>query len=271
MNKALKTVIFSIIYLYIGMAALLYFQQRSLMYFPGGEREDIATFDIPQPKTIPVQSEPGITFNAWYWPAEAEMATIVFFHGNGQAYPYWINKLMLYHNEGYGIFFTDYRGYGGVNGKPSEKGIYTDARAHLRALMQATGLKPENLVYLGESLGTGVATQMATEFPPQAIIYESAYSGTNDIAKGRYWMFPIDLLMKDKYRSIDKIKSLTMPKLFIHGKQDAVIPIRYARKLFQTAPEPKQMVELNNAGHNNLYDHGAQLHISRFLSKLPNL
>lgn len=270
MNKTLKTIVFCVIYLYIGMAAMLYFQQRSLMYFPGAEREDIAAFNIPQPEIITVQSEPDITFNAWHWPAAPDMPTIVFFHGNGQAYPYWVNKLMIYHDEGYGIFFTDYRGYGGVNGKPSEQGIYTDARAHINTFMQSTGLKPENLIYLGESLGTGVATQMATEFPPKAIIYESAYSGTNDIAKGRYWMFPIDMLMRDKYRSADKIKTLNMPKFFIHGKQDRVIPIRYGRALFEAATEPKQMVELNNAGHNNLYDHGAQLHISRFLSTLPN-
>jgi len=269
-NKAAKTILFAIVYIYLGMAALLYFQQRSLMYFPGGERENIATFKITQPEIISVQSTPDISFNAWYWPADIGMPTLVFFHGNGQAYQYWVNKLMIYHNQGYGVFFTDYRGYGGAKGNPGEQGIYTDARAHINSLLKSTNLTTNDLIYHGESLGTGVATQMAIEFPPKAIIYESAYSATNDIGKSRYWMFPIDLLMKDKYRSADKIKTLTMPKLFVHGTKDKVIPIRFGRALYDAAPEPKKWIEIENAGHNDLYDNGAQLHISKFLSTLIN-
>ena len=257
-----------LVYCYLGMMAIMYFQQRSLLYFPGGARPDIAALTQTQPTIIPVQSDEDIAFNAWYWPAKENMPTLVFFHGNGQAYEYWVNKLMIYHAQGYGVFFTDYRGYGGAKGKPTEQGIYADARAHINALIDATQLTPDALVYYGESLGTGVATQMATEFPPMAIVYESAYSGLNEVAKSRYGIFPIDILMKDKFRSIDKISALTMPKLFVHGAIDVVVPIRFGRALFDAAPEPKQWIEIENAGHNNLYDHGAQLQISQFLSTL---
>jgi len=270
LGKKIMDIIFASLLFYCAALAFLFTAQRSMMYFPGGPREEISRLTNTIPEIINVQSTPDIAFEAWHWPAKPDAPTIVFFHGNGQAYQYWVNKLMIYHRQGYGVYFTDYRGYGGVNGKPTEQGLYEDARAHLNALF-AKGIKSENLIYYGESLGTGVATQMATEFPPKAMIYESAYTATSEIAKGRYWMFPIDALMKDQYRNIDKIASLTMPKLFIHGEKDMVIPIRHGRALYEAAPQPKQWQTIDNSGHNNLYDHGAQLHISEFLSTLASL
>lgn len=266
-KKTMDFIIGTILF-YSILCALLYFSQRSMLYFPGGAREDVTSLTQFKPDIIKVESEEGITFNAWYWPAKENKPTILFFHGNGQAYQFWINKMMTYHAQGYGIFFTDYRGYGGVGGAPTEQGLYTDARAHINALMAETGLTPNSLVYYGESLGTGVAIQMATEFPPKAIILESAYSATDDVAKSRYWMFPVDLLMKDKFRSIDKVSTLTMPKFQIHAQKDQVIPAQFGQALFDAMPEPKKWVSIKNGGHNDLYDNGAQLHISDFLSTI---
>lgn len=268
MKKKIMDILFAAILFYCAMLIFLFVSQRNMMYFPGGPRENIGMLTDITPEIINLQSAPDIQFDAWHWPARDNMPTLVFFHGNGQAYQFWVNKMMLFHRQGYGIYFTDYRGYGGVNGKPTELGIYEDARAHLDAFFKKTNIPSNKLIYFGESLGTGVTTQMATEFPPKAIIYESAYSATSDVAKGRYWMFPVDLLMKDQFRSIDKIKDLTMPKLFIHGDKDFVVPIRYGHALYDAAPEPKQWITIENSGHNNLYDNGAQLHISEFLSTL---
>lgn len=268
MKKKIIKYMLITLYIYLGLMGILYMKQRSFMYFPGGQREDIATITENTPQTIPVTSDEGINFEAWYWPAEKGFPTIAFFHGNGQAYPYWVGKLMNYHAQGFGIYFTDYRGYGGVAGELSEENVFKDTRAHLTTLMESKDITAEDLIYYGESLGTGVAVQMATEFPPKAIVLESPYSATSEVAKSRYWMFPVDLLMKDQYRSIDKISELTMPKFFIHGGKDMVIPIRFGKALYDAAPEPKQWKEVENSGHNNLYDHGAQLHISQFLSTL---
>ena len=268
MKKKLMGFLTGAFLLYCCLTAVLYLTQRSLMYFPGGEREDIGVLTKIVPQIIPVQSDEGIQFDSWYWSAKDDKPTIVFFHGNGQAYQYWVNKLMVYQAQGFGVFLTDYRGYGGVAGKPTEQGLYKDARAHLKALIKLTQLKSEDLIYYGESLGTGVATQMATELPPKAIIYESAYSSTSDVAKSRYWMFPVDLMMKDQFRSKDKVGQLKMPKIFIHAKKDMIIPMHFGRALYDISPEPKQWVVIEKSGHNDLYDHGAQLHINEFLSTL---
>ena len=254
--------------MYFSFLALLYVMQRNFLYFPGGDRPPIESLTQTIPETISVETEDGIVFSAWYWPAKGNKPTLVFFHGNGQAYQFWVNKAVVYVNEGYGAYFTDYRGYGGVDGKPTEEGIYIDARAHLKTLFEKKNLNPEDVIYYGESLGTGVAVQMAAEFQPKALILESAYTATSDVAKSRYWMFPVDILMKDQYRSIDKIEGLTMPKKFIHAKKDMVIPIRFGRNLYKAAPEPKAWTTIEKGGHNDLYDNGAQLHILEFLRTL---
>ncbi len=267
MKKKIMDIILAFVLFYSFMMAFLYFSQRGMMYFPGGAREDISQLTQTLPEIIPVTTEDNIAFQAWHWPAKENLPTLVFFHGNGQAYPYWVDKVMIYHAQGYGVYFTDYRGYGGVAGQPTEQGVYKDARAHVKALFER-GVPSQDMVYYGESLGTGVATQMANEFPPQGIIYESAYSATSEVAKSRFWMFPVDILMKDQFRSIDKISALTMPKIFVHGERDVVIPIRYGRALYDAAPQPKKWVKIDNGGHNDLYNRGAQLHILDFLSTL---
>ncbi|MEM7651230.1 MAG: alpha/beta hydrolase [Pseudomonadota bacterium] len=263
MNFLLGAVLF-----YAGLTAFLYVYQRNMLYFPGGPRPQIEADIAPQ--TIAVTPEEGIDLEGWYWPAEQGFPTIVFFHGNGQAYQYWVNKLSVYREQGYGAYFTDYRGYGGFPGKPTEEGIYQDARSFIRALKEERGIAEEDMIFYGESLGTGVAIQMATEFAPKALVLESAYSATSDVAKSRYWMFPVDLLMKDQFRSIDKIGALTMPKFFIHGAEDQIIPVKFSQKLFDAAPESKELKIIPNAEHNNQYDHGAALHISAFLSKITS-
>lgn len=266
MKKAAMNIVLGIGVLYIGVCGFLYIYQRNLMYFPGGPRPAL-TAETP-PEFLITHPETGLQLEGLYWPAKADRPTIVFFHGNGQAYQYWVDKLASYRQKGYGVLFTDYRGYGGQPGKPTEQGIYADARSFITALEEQKNIKPQNMIFYGESLGTGVAVQMATETAPMAVILENAYSATSDVAKGRYKIFPVELLMKDQYRSIDKIGALSMPKLLVHGQKDQVIPIRYGRRLYEAAAEPKEFKVIANAGHNNVYDHGAGLHILSFLSSI---
>lgn len=266
MKKKAMDFILGFALFYVAIMAFLYFYQRNLQYFPAGPRPELET--QIKPEVITVTPEEGISLQGFYWPAKEGLPTIVFFHGNGQAYQYWIDKLMTFAQEGYGALFTDYRGYGGQPGEPTEEGIYRDARSFINTINTNQSVPFDDMVFYGESLGTGVAVQMATEFRPKALILESAYSSTADIAKARYWMFPVELLMKDQYRSIDKIDGLKMPKLFIHSLNDRVINIRFARRLYEATPEPKQFVEVSNGGHNDLLDNGLALHISSFLSKI---
>ena len=252
--------------LYIVLLTLIFIFQRNLMYFPGGPRPALE-FQA-DPEIITVHPDKGHYLDGFYWPAADGQPTIVFFHGNGQAYQYWVDKLAHYYKEGYGVLFTDYRGYGGQPGIPTEEGLYRDASAFIEGLLIEHAIQPEDMIFYGESLGTGVAIEMATIYEPKALILESPYSATVDIAQNRYWMFPATILMKDQFLSREKIRKMTMPKFFIHGDKDMIIPIRFGKKLYQYAPEPKQFKIVQGSGHNNLYDHGAALHILDFLRTL---
>ena len=109
---------------------------------------------------------------------------------------------------------------------------------------------------------------MATEGHYQALILEAPYSSTLDIAKQRYFFLPVDLLMKDKFLSIEKMDQVLEPLLIIHGTKDRVIPIKLSKQLFAVANEPKTFYEISEAGHNDLYQYGVYAGVVQFLETL---
>lgn len=248
---------------YIGMLVFLYFEQRSLMYFPDKIRPD----SIEGITVANVTTEDGIQLEGWYAKAITGMPTIVYFHGNASNYAGRLPKVIEYINDGYGVLLAGYRGYGGNQGTPSEQGFYKDARAYMKFLADNNVLLDQTIIY-GESIGTGVAVQMATEYKTAALILEAPFSSTADVAQSVYWFVPVRYLMTDQFRSADKIKNVKSPILIIHGEGDATIPIRFGRKLYEAAADPRQFIAIEKAGHNDLYDHGASQHVLDFLRTL---
>jgi pimeloyl-ACP methyl ester carboxylesterase len=112
-----------------------------------------------------------------------------------------------------------YRGYGGNPGQPSEEGLYNDARAAIEFLA-AEGIRPENVIYYGESLGSGVAVQLALETTPAAIILEAPYTDITAVGQRRYPFLPVRLLMRDRFDNLSKIAAVRAPVMVIHGEQD---------------------------------------------------
>ena len=155
----------------------------------------------------------------------------------------------LLRKTGAGVFIVDYRGYGGSEGSPTEDGLYLDAEASIQWL-EERGAGP--LVYFGESLGVGVAVELAQRRPPAGLILQSGFTSAVDVARSIYWFLPVSLLMKDRYESSAKIAGARAPILCIHGAKDRIIPIRFGRRLFEAAAEPKEWFEVPEAGHNDL-------------------
>ena len=143
-----------------------------------------------------------------------------------------------------------------------------DAQASIDAI-RAKGISENGLVFYGESMGTGVATQMATEYAASALILESPYTSVPDVGADRYPLVPVRLLIRDQYDSISKIKDVHMPLLLLHGELDQVVPVKFGKKLFDAANEPKQAVYVPDAGHNNVYNLKVQQIVLNFLSRLP--
>ncbi len=249
--------------------AFLYFYQRNMLYFPDTARPDPAGWGVHDYVPVETKTTDNLTLNAWYFPPEkAGAPVVVLFHGNGSHFAARVFKAPTFMDEGMGFLLAEYRGYGGNPGKPTEEGLYKDARAYIKWLDERQGIKAEQIILYGESLGSGVAVQMATEYDVKAVILESPFSSAPDIAKQSYFFVPVDLLMKDQYRNSDKIGMVKAPVIIIHGEKDRIIPIKFARKLFDAANEPKTFVTVPGAGHNDLYNHGAPLHIQEFLRNI---
>ena len=242
--------------LYGVFVAYIYSIQRQLLYFPSHTyvtpREALAN---PALREFQVSTDDGIALKGWYAPATTKPLTLVYFHGNGDDLESSAPVASIYIRAGYGVLIAEYRGYSGLPGSPTEAGLYADARAYLGKLI-ASGVNPRSIILFGRSLGTGVAAQMATEFPAGGLILLSPYRSIPEVAKSHFWFLPVDLLMKDRFETAKKIKSISIPLLIANGGQDQVIPPSQGRDLFALANEPKEFYFAAPAGHNDMFDHG---------------
>ena len=256
-------------FFYFGVLALLFLFQRNMMYFPGSETLPLdGQLRAEQEYAfINVKTNDGLALNSYYAPPPADSKVIVYFQGNGGNLTMRLDRSDYFISQGYGFLFAQYRGYAGNPGRPSEKGLYEDARAYISWLKER-GITEQNMVFYGESLGTGIAIQMALEHRPAGIILEAAYDSTASVAQSQYWMFPVRLLMKDQYRSIEKIADVKAPILFIHGDKDPLITPDRSARLYERATAPKSYHLINGASHSDVYNFGAALHVFEFLRTL---
>jgi uncharacterized protein len=268
-NKKKMSFLFTFICAYLVFLAASYFAQRSYIYIPDRTVPDRVIAGVPDMNVIEVKTQEGLILKGWYKPAAAGRPVILMFHGNGGNIGWRGFKARVFMDFGYGVLMAGYRGYGGNTGKPTEHGLYDDARAYIGWLI-AQGIKAENIILYGESLGTGIAVRMAVEYPDvRALVLETPYTSLAAIAQKHMFYFPTYFLVRDRYDSLKIIKQVRAPLLVIHGTADAIVPYRFGQKLFGAANEPKRMETFPLGGHNNLYSFGAAGKIIGFLEKLP--
>jgi len=252
---------------YFFLVIIVYFMQRSLQYFPSKDMGDPRLPGLLKMQVVSIKAEDGLENTSWFAPPkEKDGKIIVLFHGNGGNISHRDTKAALFMGHGYGVMLCGYRGYGLNPGNPTEEGLYRDGRAAVKWL-EGQGFKIGQMVFYGESLGGGVAVQLATEFQPKHIILEAPFASAADVAKKHYFYLPVDMMMKDRYDSHAKIKNMKASLLIVHGVYDGVIPISQGKKLFEAANHPKEFITIENAGHNNLYEMQAGLPITGWLEK----
>ena len=249
--------VFAGVALYLAGITALWAFQRDLMYFPDGlPRVPPSYYEmLAGVQEVSFTTADGIDLAAWYAPAPGNRPTVVMFHGNGGSLRGERYRLKHFKDAGLGALLLAYRGYSGNAGSPSEQGLYADARAALDWL-QANGVDGRSLVLYGISLGSGVATKMAAEREVGAVVLESPYTSTVDVAAWRFPVVPVSWLMKDRFESLARIGSITEPVLVMHGDADFVVPQRFGRQLFDAANEPKQGFWPHGVGHNDVFDNG---------------
>lgn len=248
MNLAKQIIIWAFV-VYAMVVACMFMFQRKLQYFPDPRRVAPEQAGVNDVAEVEIETPDGERLVAWYATARNGMPTFVYFQGNAGAIWSRADRLAMMQAAGYGVLLAGYRGYGGSTGSPTEKGLITDGRASVDFL-RTRGVSLRDMVFYGESLGTGVAVQLAAETHPGAVVLESPFTAVVDVAARTYWWLPVKLLMKDPFRSEPVIDAIAAPLLVIHGEEDQVIPIELGKKLFAAAREPKQLIVVPGGGHN---------------------
>jgi fermentation-respiration switch protein FrsA (DUF1100 family) len=248
---------------YVAVGAIMFFAQRSLMYFPEAVRTAPAAAGFAQAEEVLLEPDGGEKVIAWHVPPRRNKPVVLYFHGNGGAVRLRVPRFQKIVAAGFGLVALSYRGYGGSSGMPTEAGLIDDARAAYA--FAAARYPAERIVLWGESLGTGVAVALAAEKPVGRVILESPYTSAVDIASAHYWLLPVRLLMKDQFRSDLRIRRITAPVLILHGDADGIIPVEYGQRLFAMIAGKKKMVRFPRGGHNDLDEFGAAAVAVKFI------
>jgi fermentation-respiration switch protein FrsA (DUF1100 family) len=241
--------------------------QRDLQYFPTRRDPAPAEAGLTGVTRLELRTMDGETVVLWWSPPARVRPVILFLQGNAGEVADRADRLAHYRARGFGVAFLSYRGYGGSTGRPSETGLIIDAEAAYSFLL-AQGIPADRIVLVGESLGTGVAVQLAARNPVGAMVLEAPYTAAVDIAADAYPWVPVRLLMRDQFRSRDHVAGIGAPLLILHGERDAVVPYSHGRALFHRAAEPRTFRSLGPVGHEALFDPGTWTAGADFLDRL---
>jgi len=218
--------------------------ERSHMYYPRSEIEASPSEIGLAYQDIFLTTSDGVRIHGWWIPADTSRSTILFCHGNAGNISHRLASILIFHQLGLNVFIFDYRGYGKSTGSPSEKGTYRDAAAAYDYLRKKRGIIPGKIIIFGRSLGGAVAVELAGEKEAGGLICESAFTSAVDMGKNIFPFLPADLLVFDKYDSISRVGRLSLPKLFIHSREDNLIPFEHGERLYRAASPPKDFLEI---------------------------
>lgn len=255
---------------YLALCAVVYFTQARLVYFPGP-----APLGTPAElglafRELALTTSDGVRLHGWFVPVADARGAVLVAHGNAGSVEDRIGLARTFAELGWAVLLYDYRGYGKSAGKPDEEGTYRDGEAAYDHLARVEGFTPERIVFYGESLGAGIAFELARRRPVAAVISESAFTSLPDVGADVYPYLPVRLLARIRYDNRAKIGALGVPVLLVHSPQDEIVPVAHVHALFAAAREPKRLL-LTAGGHN---DSGFRLRaewraeVGRFLEEL---
>src|SRR3990170_923153 len=260
---------FNLLLSLLGTYALICFGawvlHRYFLYMPDKKRYAPREVGLADVEEITLEGKGGAKLIAWYLPARRGKPTLLYFTGQSGSAANRARKIEAIAASGYGVFMLNYRRYGGSGGWPTERNNIADAVSAFQHLQDELGVAPRNIVAYGESLGTGVATRLALLRQVKALVLEAPFTSVVDVGLQVWWFLPLRLVMTDQYRTIDRIGSVKVPVLIVHGARDSMIPVNHARAVYAAANEPKTLAILRRGDHNDLFDHGAWQRVEAFL------
>ena len=256
---------FILIYLVILVSTYLF--QRNLLYHPTENNYSGDRLLVPIDK-IKIKTKDDIELISWYHKKNIKnYKTILFLHGNAGSLDNRIHKINHFKEMKINFLLVSWRGFNGNKGKPTEQGLYEDGRSAVRWL-KSQGISEKNIILYGESLGTGIVTEIAQNKNFAGIILESPFTSMIDAGKDKYPYLPVKLLLKDKYESNKKIKNIKSPVLIMHGKVDTIVPFHMGEKMYRLANEPKYSYFSEYDDHMMEYNTNLLKALENFISSL---
>jgi uncharacterized protein len=241
---------------YLGGLVVLFFAQRTFIFpIPQTVRTtpEAAGFAEAEEHFLTTADDEKVI--VWHVPAKPGHAVVIHFPGNGDFLAGLAGRFRDIVADGTGLVALSYRGYVGSSGRPSEQGLLLDAAAAYAFTSARYGA--DRIVLWGFSLGSGVAVALAAEQPVGKLILEAPYTSIVDVASAHFPLVPVRWLVRDRFRSDQRIARVKAPLLIMHGAGDTTIPISFGERLFALAHEPKQFVRFPEGGHNDLDNYGA--------------
>ena len=256
----------------LAWAGLRWFERINI-FIPSRQFSGVipSAFGIKEEEVF-LRAQDGPLLHAWFLPAApfrtnpldtpvvgplaGRTLTLLYCHGNAGNISDRLFKANLFHRLGLNVLLFDYRGYGRSQGTPSEQGTYKDAEAAWRFLTEKKKIPADRLVIYGESLGNGVALETALRHPPQALILDSAFTSVIDMGLEIFPYLPVRWLVRFRYDNLSKIPKIRCPVLVMHSAEDAVVPFRMGRRLFEAAPQPKEFFQMKGTHDEGYIDAG---------------
>ena len=252
-GQKLKTIGVLLLGSYILLALLLYAFQERMVFFPSELPQDY-NYEFTYPfEELFLKIDSNTTINALHFKNYNPKGVVLYFHGNAGNLSRWGHVSENFMVRGYDVLVMDYRTYGKSKGKLTQESFYTDAQFCFDYLKNK--YNEDNIIVYGRSLGSGIATFIASANNPKQLVLDTPYYSIAEVAQHRFPIFPVKPLLKYPFLSNKYIGNIVCPITIFHGTKDLVIPIESALKLYEKAPKPNtKFVKIENGNHNNLSD-----------------
>ena len=264
------TSVLALVFFYILLVIVVFFFQRNLLYHPSVDNyiKDQNVTEPTEIEKVKITTRDNIDLLGWFYNRDIQkFKTILFFHGNAGSLKNRTYKLNHFKDLKVNFLIFAWRGFNGNKGKPSEIGLYKDAESAIRWL-KMKGINEKDIILYGESLGTGVAVEIAQNKNYAGIILESPFTSMVNMGKKHYPFFPIRFLLKDKFESYKKLNNISVPILIMHGKVDKIVPYDMGKKMYELANEPKFFYSQEYGDHMIEYDEKLLLALKKFIQSL---
>ena len=236
------------------LVVVVYFMQGRMLYLSGvpGRTLTMTPTNVGMDyQDVSIETTDGVTLHGWFIVGRSSQV-LLFFHGNAGNISHRLDSIAQFQELRLSVLIIDYRGYGQSEGRTTERGIYRDADAAWHYLIEGRGIVASDIVIFGRSLGASVASRLAAQYQPSALIVESSFTSVPDIAQDLYPWLPARWLSRLSHATRDYVRDVRCPVLVVHSRDDEIIPFHHGEAIFASANEPRTLLAIRGT-HNDAF------------------